>query len=104
MTTDDVLTPDAVEFLYLLQREFGPLREEALAERRARARNLRSGELPHFLDETKAIRQRDWKVRPAPPDLADRRVEITGPTERKMVINALNSGANGFMADFEDAN
>jgi malate synthase len=104
MTADDVLTPDAVEFLHLLQRELGAGREEALAARAARAQRLRDGELPDFLEETRGVREDDWRVQPAPADLADRRVEITGPTDRKMVINALNCGAKVFMTDFEDAN
>jgi malate synthase len=104
MSTDDVLTPEATAFLHLLQRELGGEREELLAARRVRAERLRAGELPGFLDETGAVRKGDWRVPPAPPDLADRRVEITGPTDRKMVVNALNSGAKVFMADFEDAN
>jgi malate synthase len=104
MTADDVLVPDAVEFLYLLQRELGSGREEALAARAARAQRLRDGELPDFLEETRSVREGDWSVQPAPADLADRRVEITGPTDRKMVINALNCGAKVFMTDFEDAN
>jgi malate synthase len=104
MKTDDVLTSEAIEFLTLLQREFGGEREELLAARKARAQRLREGELPDFLDETRSVREGDWRVPPAPADLADRRVEITGPTDRKMVINALNSGARVFMADFEDAN
>jgi len=101
---NDVLTPEAIEFLHLLQRELGDEREELLAERHRRAQRLREGELPDFLAETQQVRDGDWRVPPAPPDLADRRVEITGPTDRKMVINALNSGAKVFMADFEDAN
>jgi malate synthase len=104
MKTDDVLTSEAIEFITLLQREFGGEREELLAARKARAQWLRDGELPDFLEETRLVREGDWRVRPAPPDLADRRVEITGPTDRKMVINALNSGAKVFMTDFEDAN
>jgi malate synthase len=104
MKTDDVLTPEAIEFITLLQREFGGERETLLAERHARAQRLRDGELPDFLDETRAVREGDWRVPPAPPDLQDRRVEITGPTDRKMVINALNSGAKIFMTDFEDSN
>jgi malate synthase len=104
MTTDDVLTPEAVEFLHLLQREFGGEREELLAARHERAQRLRDGELPDFLAETHAVRGDDWRVPAAPHDLVDRRVEITGPTDRKMVINALNSGAKVFMSDFEDAN
>jgi malate synthase len=102
--SDDVLTPEAVEFLTLLQREFGAQREELLAARQARAARLRDGELPDFLEETRSVREGDWRVPPAPPDLGDRRVEITGPTDRKMVINALNSGARVFMTDFEDSN
>jgi malate synthase len=104
MKTDDVLTSEATEFLTLLQREFGGEREELLAARQARARRLRDGELPDFLEETRSVREGDWRVPPAPADLADRRVEITGPTDRKMVINALNCGAKVFMSDFEDAN
>ena len=100
----DVLTAEAVEFLHLLAREFGGEREELLAARHARAAALRGGELPDFLAGTADVRAGDWRVPVAPGDLADRRVEITGPTDRKMVINALNSGARVFMADFEDAN
>jgi malate synthase len=104
MNTDDVLTPEATEFLHLLAREFAGEREELLARRHARAQRLREGELPDFLPETSGVRDGDWRVAPAPADLADRRVEITGPTDRKMVINALNSGARVFMSDFEDSN
>jgi malate synthase len=104
MSADDVLTPEAVEFLHLLQRELGNGRDEVLAARAARARRLRDGELPDFLEETVSVREGDWRVPPAPVDLTDRRVEITGPTDRKMVINALNCGAKVFMSDFEDAN
>jgi malate synthase len=104
MKTDDVLTPEAIEFVTLLQREFGAEREELLAARHTRAERLRGGELPAFLEETRSVREGAWRVPPAPPDLVDRRVEITGPTDRKMVINALNSGAKVFMTDFEDAN
>jgi malate synthase len=103
MSADDVLTPDAVEFLHLLQRELGGGRDELLTARVARAQRLRDGELPDFLEETRSVREGDWRVPPAPADLTNRRVEITGPTDRKMVINALNSGAQAFMADFEDA-
>ena len=88
----------------LLQRELGHEREELLTRRHERAERLRAGELPDFLPETAAIRAGDWRVPPAPADLQDRRVEITGPVDAKMVINALNSGARVFMADFEDAN
>jgi malate synthase len=104
MSTDDVLTPDAIELLHLLQRELGETRQEVLSARVARAQRLKQGELPDFLDETEGVRRGDWRVPPAPADLSDRRVEITGPTDRKMVINALNCGARVFMADFEDAN
>ena len=100
----DVLTAEAREFLHLLGREFEDERRELLERRRARAERLRGGELPDFLAETSAVRDGDWRVGAAPADLRDRRVEITGPTDRKMVINALNSGARVFMADFEDSN
>src|SRR4249920_1204898 len=100
----DVLTPDAVAFLTELQRTFGPRREELLARRAERAARLRAGELPAFLPETTAVREDDWRIAPFPDEIADRRVEITGPVDRKMVINGLNSGARVFMADFEDAN
>jgi malate synthase len=99
-----VLTPEAVEFLTELERRFGPRRRELLAARHARAERLREGELPDFLPETRAVREGEWRVAPVPAELQDRRVEITGPVDRKMVINALNSGAKMFMADFEDSN
>src|SRR3954471_23244332 len=99
-----ILTPEALEFIVALHRRFEPRRQELLAKRAARQKEFDAGALPEFLAETKAIRQGDWKVAPQPADLLDRRVEITGPTDRKMVINALNSGASTFMADFEDAN
>jgi malate synthase len=104
MTIDSILTAEVIEFLTLLQREFGGERESLLSEREARLARFRDGELPHFLDETRHVREGAWRVPSAPADLEDRRVEITGPTDRKMVINALNSGAKVFMADFEDAN
>jgi malate synthase len=99
-----VLTPEAIAFVAKLTRTFGERREALLARRRERQAAFNRGHRPHFLPETKAIRDGDWKVAPLPKDLLDRRVEITGPVERKMIINALNSGANVFMADFEDAN
>ena len=102
--TDEILTTEALRFVALLQREFNPRREELLAQRQARQKRLDAGELPDFLPQTKQIRESDWTVAPIVRDLADRRVEITGPVDRKMIINALNSGANVFMADFEDAN
>ena len=99
-----VLTPEAREFLTQLHRRFEPRRQELLAARHERAQRLRDGELPAFLDQTRHVREGDWRVEPVPAELQDRRVEITGPVDRKMVINALNSGARMFMADFEDAN
>jgi malate synthase len=99
----ELLTPDALAFVASLQREFGPRRAELLAARAERQARIAAGELPDFLPETQAVRDGDWKVAPAPGPLADRRCEITGPVERKMMINALNSGARVFMADFEDA-
>jgi malate synthase len=99
-----VVTPEALEFLAELEHRFGPTRRQLLEARlRARAR-LRAGETLDFLPATREIREGDWQVAPAPPELRQRWVEITGPTDRKLVINALNSGADGFMADFEDAN
>jgi malate synthase len=98
-----VLTPDAMALLAHLTRRFGPERERLLALRHERQRRFDAGELPRPLDETADVRAADWTVAPAPPDLDDRRVEITGPAEPKMMINALNSGARVFMADFEDA-
>src|SRR5216110_519466 len=100
----DILSPAALRFLAALARRFEPERQRLLARRRERQQELDAGRLPDFLPETKEIRDRDWTVAPIRPDLTDRRVEITGPVERKMMINALNSGANVFMADFEDAN
>jgi malate synthase len=99
-----VLTPDAVEFLTELERRFGGRRRELLTARQERAARLRGGELPDFLPETRDVREGDWRVAPVPDELQNRRVEITGPVDRKMVINALNSGAKMFMADFEDSN
>src|SRR5918994_1335598 len=101
---EDVLTDDALALVAELQRELGPRREELLAARRERQAERDEGALPDFLPETKGVREGEWQVAPVPDDLKDRRVEITGPTDRKMVINALNSGAKGFMADFEDSN
>jgi malate synthase len=98
-----VLTPEAIGFLEPLIRRFAPQRDRLLGRRREVQRRLRAGELPDFLPETAWVRDSEWSVAPASPDLNDRRVEITGPVERKMMINALNSGARVFMADFEDA-
>ncbi len=100
---DDILTPEALSFFVELQREFNPRRLELLRERKIRQQAIDRGELPQFLPETKRVRESDWRVDPVPADLQDRRVEITGPVDRKMVINALNSGARCYMADFEDS-
>jgi malate synthase len=100
---DQVITPEAIEFLQLLASQFGPRRKALLLQRREVQRCLRDGAFPDFLPETRDVREGSWTVAAAPPDLNNRRVEITGPVERKMMINALNSGANVFMADFEDA-
>ncbi len=100
----EVLTSDALEFVAALQREFGRRRDALLASRRERQAELDGGASLDFLSPTKHIRESDWRVSPVPADLQVRKVEITGPTDRKMVINALNSGASVFMADFEDAN
>ncbi len=99
-----VLTPEALDLVASLQREFGPQRARLLERRRQRQQRFDAGERPDFLESTADVRAADWRVAPIPADLQDRRVEITGPPERKMVINALNSGARVFMADFEDAN
>ena len=99
-----ILTPQATRFLTRLAREFEPRRNKLLKLREVRQRKIDAGALPGFLPETAHIRETEWKVAPIPQDLLDRRVEITGPVERKMIINALNSGANVFMADFEDSN
>ena len=99
-----ILTAESIAFLTLLERTFGQRRRELLARRLAVQARFDAGETPDFLPETAHIRAGTWQVAPIPPDLRDRRVEITGPVDRKMVINALNSGASVFMADFEDAN
>ena len=100
----EILTPDALAFVAKLQREFGARRNQALRARQDRQLRFDAGELPDFLSQTKKIREENWTCALIRKDLRDRRVEITGPTDRKMVINALNSGAKMFMADFEDAN
>lgn len=102
---DEILTDEALEFLRQLQLRFGATRAELLKARHDRRQRLANGYLPHFLKETKNIREdKSWKVAPIAPGLEDRRVEITGPTERKMTINALNCGAKCWLADMEDAN
>ena len=100
----EILTPDALAFAAKLQRAFGGRRTELLARRAARQRDFDAGDLPDFLPETRALREGTWTCAAIPDDIQDRRVEITGPVDRKMIINALNSGAKVFMADFEDAN
>src|SRR5881394_2209097 len=99
-----ILTPEALAFVEKLERKFGARRHELLARRAARQKEFDAGKLPDFLAETREIRASEWRIAAQPQDMLDRRVEITGPTDRKMVINALNSGASTFMADFEDAN
>ena len=101
---DRILTPQAIRFLVKLATQFEPRRRRILEARTLRQQQIDGGELPEFPVETAEIRRSRWSVAPAPADLCDRRVEITGPTSRKMIINALNSGANVFMADFEDSN
>ncbi len=99
-----ILTPEATRFLTQLARRFESRRRELLERRQKRQKEIDGGTLPGFLAETADVREAEWKVAPIPKDLLDRRVEITGPVDRKMIINALNSGASVFMADFEDSN
>ncbi|HKX55936.1 MAG TPA: malate synthase A, partial [Xanthomonadales bacterium] len=101
---DEILTPAALEFLAQLTARFTPERDRLLAERVKRQAAIDAGKALEFLPETRSVREGDWKVAELPPEALDRRTEITGPVSRKMVINALNSGAQVFMADFEDAN
>jgi malate synthase len=101
---EQILTPEALEFVARLHRKFESRRQDLLARRAARQKAFDAGQLPDFLPETRKIREAEWKIASQPKDMLDRRVEITGPTDRKMVINALNCGASTFMADFEDAN
>ncbi|RZT41950.1 malate synthase A [Cupriavidus agavae] len=101
---EDILTPEALALVDKLHRAFDARRQELLAAREERARRLDAGEIPDFLPETKNIREGDWQVAPVPQALECRRVEITGPVEAKMVINAFNSGADSYMTDFEDSN
>ncbi|MBQ5949841.1 malate synthase A [Massilia sp. ST3] len=101
---EQILTPEALELVAKLSRAFEPRRQELLAARAERARRLDAGERPDFRPDTAHIREGDWKIAPIPKALECRRVEITGPVERKMVINALNSGADSYMTDFEDSN
>jgi malate synthase len=99
-----ILTPEAVAFVAKLSRRFSDRVDELLARRAERQERINAGEMPDFLPETREIRESEWKIAPIPDDLQDRRVELTGPPDRKMTINALNSGASCWMADFEDAN
>ena len=99
----EILTPDALQFVAKLARRFTPARDALLAKRRERQAAIDAGQMPDFLPATREVREASWTVAPIPPDLVDRRVEITGPVDRKMVINALNSGAQVYLADFEDA-
>ncbi|HZZ36633.1 MAG TPA: malate synthase A, partial [Caulobacteraceae bacterium] len=99
----EILTAQALDFLAELHRRFNARRLSLLAARAERQKRFDAGETPDFLESTRAVREGDWRVAPIPADLLDRRVEITGPVDRKMIINALNSGAKVFMADFEDA-
>src|SRR6202522_1888977 len=100
---DEILSAEALAFVAGLHRRFNKRRLDLLARRQERQKHFDAGKLPDFLPETKSIRERDWTVAKIPADLLDRRVEITGPVDRKMIVNALNSGAKVFMADFEDA-
>lgn len=102
--SESILTPPALAFLAELERRFGPRRRELLTARAERQARIAAGERPDFLPETAPVRSAEWRIDPVPADLQDRRVEITGPTDAKMLINALNSGARCFMADFEDSN
>src|SRR5438876_10263062 len=99
----EILTPDAMNLVATLVRAFADRREELLQRRVQRQAEIDAGKMPDFLPETEGIRQGNWTVAPIPDDLQDRRVEITGPAERKMTINALNSGAKVFMSHFDDA-
>jgi malate synthase len=101
---DEILTHDALDFVAKLHRAFDGRRQELLKARFARQARIDAGEMPDFLAETKAVRDGDWKIAPLPKALECRRVEITGPVERKMIINAFNSGADSYMTDFEDSN
>ena len=101
---DEILTPQALDFIYTLQSKFGTRRKDLLEKRKVNQINIDNGYFPSFLKETENIRKGNWKILSYPDDLKDRRVEITGPVDRKMIINALNSGVKVFMADFEDSN
>src|SRR5215212_7728315 len=100
---EGILTDEALAFVAGLHRQFNPTREKLLVRRLERQASIAAGESLTFLESTRSVREGSWSVGPCPPALQDRRVEITGPTDRKMLINALNSGARVFMADLEDA-
>src|SRR2546428_5076655 len=100
----EILSGEALDFIANLHRHFEPRRQDLLARRAARQKEFDRGALPDFLPDTREIREREWRVAPQPKELLDRRVELTGPTDRTMVINALNSGASTFMSDFKDSN
>jgi malate synthase len=100
---EKILTQEALQFVTDLHRQFNPKRLHLLRQREARQQRINEGEFPNFHSHTRSIRESDWKIAPLPPCLQNRRVEITGPVDRKMIINALNSGASVFMADFEDS-
>ena len=100
----EIITTEALEFAALLHKTFNSTRLELLNDRTKRQSEINAGHMPDFLTETEHVRQGDWKIAEVPDDLQDRRVEITGPVERKMIINALNSNVKVFMADFEDSN
>ena len=101
---EEILSPAAVDFLYALHQKFNARCNALITQREERQKAIDKGQIPNFLEETAAIKDSDWVVAPLPQDLLDRRVEITRPVDRKMVINALNSGAEVFMADLEDSN
>ncbi|MBS1220126.1 MAG: Malate synthase, partial [Proteobacteria bacterium] len=100
----EILSPKAIAFVAKLARKFEAQRRDLMARRAKRQAEFDAGQLPDFLAETRHVRDSDWSIASVPADLQDRRVEITGPVDRKMIINALNSGASVFMADFEDSN
>ena len=102
--SEEIFTDDAVQFVCILEEKFGKRRLELLEKRNQVQSKIDAGYFPDFLSDTKNIRESNWKISPVPQDLLDRRVEITGPVDRKMIINALNSGVKVFMADFEDSN
>ena len=101
--TEKIFTDDALKFLEHLHNKFDGKIKEVLKNRAIKQEKFNQGNLPNFLSETKDIRESNWKVRNIPNDILDRRVEITGPVDRKMIINALNSDVKVFMADFEDS-